>query len=395
MSTPDPTKNNLPGHITAFDTVRGLAAISVVFSHYIATYGWPTKSVAVKQTWTYSPLHIVWDGFAAVSLFYVLSGLVLSIKYFRDTKQPQLTHFPLARYLTSRVFRIWPPYLFIFILSYLLRHWGGFFEGATIPPANPWLFSTWKASIPFAQLLREGFLIQPGDYFLVPQGWTLPIELGISFLVPVGILLASRHTGWLVFFTLLLVGPLGANYYIFHFAAGILLAKYYQAIHDWLRPRRFWKIILLLIGIALYTFRFTLPVYFSWELPMSIPWIITGIGSALLLMVVISSESARTFLSFAWFRFIGRISYSIYLVHFLVLIILTPRALQLLSAPRSLLGYAWWFGLAFTVLATAGLAALSHRWVELPSISLGRSLPKYFEAWNARRRQSTPTIEGK
>lgn len=388
-------KKEDPAHITSFDTVRGLAAISVVFSHYIGAYGWPTKSVAVKQAWTFSPLHLVWDGFAAVSLFYVLSGLVLSIKYFRDNKRPDLSLFPLSRYLTSRVFRIWPPYLFIFLLSYLLRYWGGFFDGTTIPPANSWLFSTWKASIPFAQLVREGFLLQPGDYFLVPQGWTLPIELGISFLVPVGILLAARHTGWLAFFTLLLIGPLGGNYYVFHFAAGILLAKYYGDIRSWLGPRRVWKIVLLLSGIALYTFRFTLPVYFSWDLPMSIPWIVTGIGSALLLMVVIASEWARTFLSFSWLRFIGRISYSIYLVHFLVLIMLTPRALQLLSAPRTYLPYAWWFGLAFTILATIGVAALSHRWVELPSIAFGKSLPKRFEAWKLRRIQSAQTIKGK
>jgi peptidoglycan/LPS O-acetylase OafA/YrhL len=103
-------------HITAFDTVRGLAALSVVFSHFIGAYGWPTGSQAVKQALTYSPLHIVWDGFAAVSLFYVLSGLVLSIKYFRHTKRPDLSQYPLSQFLTSRVFRIWPPYLVIFLL---------------------------------------------------------------------------------------------------------------------------------------------------------------------------------------------------------------------------------------------------------------------------------------
>lgn len=388
MSTPPINKAENPVHITAFDTVRGLAALSVVFSHYIGSYGWPTRNAAVRQAWTYTPLHIVWDGFAAVSLFYVLSGLVLSIKYFRDTKHPDPSRFPLPQFLTSRVFRIWPPYLFIFLLSYAFRRWVGYFDGHTIPPVNTWLFSTWNASIPFMQLLREGFLLQTGDYFLVPQGWTLPIELGISFLVPVGILLASLHTGALIFFTLLVIGPLGASFYIFHFAAGILLAKYYEDILTWLGPRRGWKTIILLAGIFLYTFRFTLPVYYSWDLPMSIPWIITGAGSALLLMVVISSARARAFLSFSWLRFIGKVSYSIYLVHSLVLIILTPRALQLINFPKSAMPLAWWSGLAFTILATIGLAALTHRWVELPSIALGRSLPKRFEAWKMRHNQS-------
>ena len=381
-------------HITAFDTVRGLAALSVVFSHYIGAYGWPTGSQIMKQAWTYSPLHIFWDGFAAVSLFYVLSGLVLSNKYFRQTKHPELSQYPLSHFLVSRVFRIWPPYLVIFLLSYALRRWVDLYEGATIPPVNSWLFSTWNSSIPLLKLAREGFLLQLGDYSLVPQGWTLPIELAISFLVPVGILLASRHTGWLAFFTLLLVGPLGATYFVFHFAVGILLAKYHADIRTWLEPRRAWKLVVLLLGLFLYTFRYTLPVYFSWNLPTSIPWLVTGAGAALVLMVVIASERVQTFLSLAWLRFIGKVSFSIYLIHFLVLILLTPRLFQLIDAPQSALALTWWLGAAFTVLMTIGLAALSYRFVEVPSMTFGKSLPQRFADWKMRRVQSQP-VSGK
>jgi peptidoglycan/LPS O-acetylase OafA/YrhL len=375
--------------------MRGLAALSVVASHYINAYDLPSQNATTLQVWTYSPLHIVWDGFAAVSLFYVLSGLVLSLKYFRESSSPMLSRFHLTQYLTSRVFRIFPPYLFVFLLSYALRRWAGFFNGITVPPASTWLFSTWKASIPLAQLVREGLLIQGGDYSLVPQGWTLPIELVISFLVPVGILLASHRTGWLIFFSLLLIGPLGSSYYIFHFAAGILVAKYYEEIRTRIGKRTLLKILLLVFGILFYTFRFTLPVYFSRDLPPAVPWLATGIGSALLLVVVITSQKAGAFLSLPWLKFIGKISYSIYLLHFLVLITLTPRALKLLAAPAESLLVAWWFGLAFTVLVTIGFAALTHRYVELPSIALGKSIPKWFEAQKTRRLQSGQAIQGK
>ena len=394
MTTSPAAVTEKNAHITAFDTVRGLAALSVVFSHYIGAYGWPTEKQVLKQAWTYSPLHIVWDGFAAVSLFYVLSGLVLSIKYFRQSRHPDLSQYSLSHFLTSRVFRIWPPYLVIFLLSYALRRWVDLFEGAAIPPANAWLFSTWNSSIPLLKLVREGFLLQQGDYALVPQGWTLPIELAISFLVPVGILLASRHTGWLAFFTLMLIGPLGATYFVFHFAVGILLAKYHGDIRTWLEPRRGWKIVVLLLGLFLYTFRYTLPVYFSWKLSASIPWLVTGVGSALVLMVVIASERVQTFLSLSWLRFIGKVSYSIYLIHFLVLILLTPRLFQLIDAPPSALALTWLLGAAFTVIVTIGLAALSYRFVEVPSMTLGKALPKRFTDWKMRLIQSQP-VSGK
>lgn len=387
-------KTTSTSHITAFDTVRGLAALSVVFSHYIGAYGWPTKSAEIKQAWTYTPLHIAWDGFAAVSLFYVLSGLVLSLKYFRETSQPDLAGYRLTDYLTSRVFRIWPPYLFVFILSYFLRRWVGYYDGQTIPRVNDWLFSTWNGSIPFVQLLREAFLIQANDYALVPQGWTLPIELFISFLVPVGILLASRNTGWLIFITLILIGPLGASYYILHFAIGILLAKYHSAIRAWLEPRRAWKVIILLLGLFLYTFRYTLPVYFSWNLKASIPWIVTGFGAALLLIVVIASERARSILSIGFLRFIGRVSFSVYLLHFLVIIVLMTRVFHLLNLPATASALGWWLGLTLTVLATLGLAALTHRFVELPSMAFGKSLPKRLADWKLRHAKSQP-VSGK
>lgn len=380
-------------HITAFDTVRGLAALSVVFSHYIGAYGWPTTRAIVKQAWTYTPLHIAWDGFAAVSLFYVLSGLVLSLKFFRETSQPDLAGYRLTDYLTGRVFRIWPPYLFVFVLSYVLRRWVGYFDGATVPHVNNWLFSTWGGSIPFSQILREAFLIQANDFALVPQGWTLPIELFISFLVPVGILLAARNTGWLIFFTLILIGPLGASYYILHFAIGILLARYYSAIRLWLEPRRAWKIVILLLGLFLYTFRYTLPVYFSWNLKASIPWIVTGFGAALLLMVVIASERARSLLSLGFLRFIGRVSFSVYLLHFLVIIVLMTRFFHLLDLPATASVFGWWLGLALTILLTLGLAALTHRFVELPSMAFGKSLPKRIADWKTRRAESQPVGE--
>jgi peptidoglycan/LPS O-acetylase OafA/YrhL len=371
--------------ISAFDTVRGLAALSVVFSHYVLAYGLPTESRFWRQAWTYTPLHIIWDGFAAVSLFYILSGFVLSLKHFRATKQPDISQFKMADYIARRIFRIWPPYLVIFVISYLLRRFVGANEAATVPAAGKGLFAAWDSLVPFTQVLRESLLLHWGDYFIVPQGWTLPIELLISLLIPVGVLLAARHTGWLIFFTLVLIGPLQATYFIYHFTLGVLIAKFYQDIQAWLEPGRGWKLVLLLIGIFLYTFRYTLPVLLRWALPDGVIWIVTGSGAALLLLVVIGSAHVKTFLSFAWFRFVGRVSYSVYLIHYLVLILLTPLALTLLHAPKAYSHLAWAAGLIFTVAATLALAALSYRWIEVPSMTLGKSLAKILREQWARK----------
>ncbi len=195
MSNPPSKKAENPAHITAFDTVRGLAALSVVFSHYIGSYGWPTKSAAVKQAWTLYPPSYGLGWFCGRLPFLCFKRTGAFHQVFSGYKTPRSFPFsPASISDQSCVSHL--AALPVHLPSQLhLSTLGGFFDGDTIPPAIPWLFSTWNASIPFTQLLREGFLLQSGDYFLVPQGWTLPIELGISFLVPVGILLASRHTG--------------------------------------------------------------------------------------------------------------------------------------------------------------------------------------------------------
>src|SRR4051794_39802460 len=92
--------------ISFLDSVRGIAALSVVANHYVLAYGMPKWQWVLSRT----PLSIWWDGPAAVSMFFVLSGLVLSIKHFHATKNPSLHAFSIGGYCLARVCRIWVPF---------------------------------------------------------------------------------------------------------------------------------------------------------------------------------------------------------------------------------------------------------------------------------------------
>ena len=69
--------------LTYLDSIRGLAALSVLCSHYCGAYDLPP---IVSQWVSNFPLSMCRDGFAGVSIFFVLSGLVLSLKYLRKGK---------------------------------------------------------------------------------------------------------------------------------------------------------------------------------------------------------------------------------------------------------------------------------------------------------------------
>jgi peptidoglycan/LPS O-acetylase OafA/YrhL len=358
--------------LAALDTVRGLAALSVVVSHYILAYGLPTQSQLWRQAWKYTPLHILWDGSGAVSLFFVLSGLVLSLKYFRDAKRADMTHFRYGVYLIGRIFRIWPPYLAIFLLSALLQRTLGASGAATVPAATRWLSPAWVGSLPLAGYVRESLLLQWDNYFLVPQAWTLPVEMLVSFLVPIGIFLISLNTFWLIAAVLVAVLALGCTYFTFHFMGGQMIAKYYREIRAFLENRRWLRWVVLLVGIFLYTFRFTLPIYWGWTLSEGTLMTVSGLGSMCILSYVIGSNRAQATLSLPWLRFLGKVSFSIYLVHFLVMMVFTSRFLSLLGATEVMAIPVWWAGFAVTIALTMLGATISYRLFEAPSMAAGK-----------------------
>ena len=64
------------------DSLRGLAALTVVFEHCLRIDPWLLQGISPWLEWAAqsTPLHILWAGGNAVLLFFVLSGLVLTLR---------------------------------------------------------------------------------------------------------------------------------------------------------------------------------------------------------------------------------------------------------------------------------------------------------------------------
>lgn len=360
--------------IRHLDSLRGLAALSVVWSHFGYAYGIPRP---VEWALTNTPLHILWDGFAAVSFFFVLSGLVLTRRYFREPARFGPGRFHLLGFFASRICRIWLPFLAVLMLSLLAREtlYGPF--PATVPRATAWLTGHWQYELSAGHLLHESALLmaRPMDR-LIPQDWTLTVELYFSLMIPLLVLLTMRGIGWLLAFVAMAFVFFGFPVYLFHFTLGVLIARYYTGIATWVGARSAWaKAGLLAVSVLLYTFRFTVPVHLPGWFSEPAIWSITAVGGAGFIVACCGSASLRSALERRWLLFLGRISYSLYLCHFIVLLCASPWILDLvnqLGVHRG--GAARLLTLAGVTLVAVVLSELLYRVVEEPSIRAGHWL---------------------
>lgn len=97
----DPETRAPPRRLISLDAVRGIASLIVVFSHcYLTIPEEPRSRFEAGLLWP-KLLFLLHNGDGAVMIFFVLSGYVLALPFFRGT-QPTY-----ARYVLKRLCRIY------------------------------------------------------------------------------------------------------------------------------------------------------------------------------------------------------------------------------------------------------------------------------------------------
>ena len=345
------------------DAVRGLAAVAVVCCHFTAAYPVPR----LRRALTATPLAAWADGKAAVALFFILSGLVLSVRHFRDTPVPRLGGFDYGGYLVGRVCRIGLPYWAVLLGSVAAWHVSAIHRAGG-PPPNAWMAGYWQGRPTVIGVLRQANLADTdGGFVLVPQAWSLAVELVVSAMVPAAVLIAARSSWWLVGVAAVACELGSLQPYALLFAGGVVLAKHYRPIVARLEPRPAARAGLVLLGWVAYTWA-DLPLGRQWHagrLDVYLP----GLGAALLLIACSASPGLRRWLARGFVHHVGRTSYSLYLCHVAVLFCLAPRVMQIVNGRA--LPFGWLVGLAATVVVSLAAAEVVYRLVEVPSIWVG------------------------
>jgi len=362
--------------------VRAIAAYLVFFHHFNP---FPLNSANGA---------LVAEGHIGVSVFFVLSGLLITIRY---QTYMNLSKDWVIKYARNRIARIYPIYFLLTVLTFLVI--------AYDPTYDPLM--RWAIDLP----IHRAWIVALNLTFLrgffndicfsgVAQGWTLTVEECFYFSAPL-LLLALRRTTWaLVAYVVVLLAvglavvhllapfqgriPFGflntyafvLNYTLFgrclDFAAGIGLAIWVQRGGPKVVPQKPWRTLLgatWIIGCMVWLAAIAVPegtastivepmILFirSGVLPVGIVLFFAGL--------IYEASMLRRLLETRVFELLGQSSYAFYLVHLGLLSYVMQHYMQY----NNLLHFV--VANVLSILLYLSIEKPVHRWITKPRLAV-------------------------
>ncbi|HEV2201988.1 MAG TPA: acyltransferase [Bryobacteraceae bacterium] len=372
-----PSSIHKSGRYQSLDALRGIAAMVVVVQHSMMTL--PAWSDVVLHGVHRSifavilgspPLDVLWAGDAAVKVFFALSGFVLALMFLRPDPPSYMA------FAVKRVCRIYIPYIVVVAIAMLIMTVA---ESSRKPELSEWFRSSWNHGVTWSLVLDHVLMLGQQKYNFVDNPiWSLVHEMRYSLVFPLVMWAVIRAKWWPLVASSLLasVAAMGAlkhvnsNWavdslqYAFLFVTGATLAKYRVEVAQ--RFRNLPTTLRIAIGATSVVLLSAHGLaHAGIALVRAFAFVAPHIGAVLLLMSVIGSAWAQEALERQPCLWIGRVSYSLYLSHVVLLLTLVAVLHRRVSI------YAILFALPALAL---GLAGVLHRWLEQPAIDLGRRL---------------------
>jgi peptidoglycan/LPS O-acetylase OafA/YrhL len=383
--------------LTQLDGLRGLAAMIVVIHHtmllspgFAATYmGDGVIPPQWSPEWWLSatPLKLLTAGGEAVTVFFVLSGIVLTLPVLAKRD------FDLWSYYPRRMVRLYLP---AFAAIALAAVWILLVPRGDYPDFGPWAGRWYMADAGFGNFLSAADLLF-GDYRVDNPLWSLRWEVVFSLLLPVFVGVAVLLRRWpflsIAGVALLVLG--GAYWgnpslvYLPAFLAGAVIAASFATLRrraSAISSARFgsviWAAVAVLALVALILFWLVRSPAEQDPGLRALTSTISSLGAVILVLVAAFWSPLVRLLNTRFFQWLGRISFSIYLVH-------APIALAAVYwlGPRR-----WFLAMAIAIAASLLVAVLFTRFVEIPSHRLSKYVGEAIASRLRRAQHPAPRI---
>jgi exopolysaccharide production protein ExoZ len=338
------------GQLLSIQYLRALAALLIVFYH--AKGQFPGFQIIF-------PSNI---SSAGVDIFFVISGFIMVFITETGDNSP-------SKFIWNRIIRIVPPYWFYTIMTAVLYSVAsGLFRsnGLTVPHVILSLLfipHTNPGDDSFSPLIKIGWTLNYEMFFYVVFAISMFVNYSKRVLITCSFLLLLVTIGSLNFISLPPEITFYCNDIILEFAAGMLLCRVYRA--GKLQRNTFIWSSILTFGI------FMLIINMSPTL-MTFRSIKLGIPAIMIVAGLLSFEKSLPKLR--WLLSIGNVSYSIYLSHVMVIVILRSLYPRVGIPTEGLISTLFFVLISLMISILCG--TISYLLIEKPLLKLCRHIQK-------------------
>jgi peptidoglycan/LPS O-acetylase OafA/YrhL len=394
ITTSDPALRSTPAFLGKIESVRGIAALCVAFTHTMGIMlpddQLPLLDQATVRGFLIALFHAACNGETAVMVFFIMSGLVIA----RSLDGKALSPSAYAFFLVRRGCRFYPAstvaLLGVIVLAWLFLMDSEPIDFAAIPAFDgypSWIFDWYNGTVfnplKWSSVIGNLALL---SWSLNLVAWSLYVEICVAPLLPLLHNLARRDDG------LLDAGICALLLAIAVYSWGSAWCEFWFVFHLGMlvenRGRDWARFLARCVGgggraLALSYLALILPGMLTSGRPVAVV-AAEALAAFSLISVIVWCDAPLRVLERPLLRWNGRVSYSFYLWHYFLLTV-SVHLLYTTFAPETMAALEVVIFLAMVAVTVAlGLAAaqLSYRFVELPGVRLGRWLER---AWRRRR----------
>lgn len=342
--------------VNNIDGLRGYLALGVFIHHYVITYYWH-----ITNKWVTPPQDVITNmGQMSVSLFFMITGFLFFKKIFKNKLD-------LKKYIVHRMFRLIPLYYVVICIMTLL----------ILIHQNFYIFSSTEQFLD--QIFKWMLFQQPTvntylDTNKVTAGvtWTLKYEWLFYIFIPFAFYFRRFKILFIIlglFSLYLLIHPKNIQLLHYTFSSQFFILFYLGYIINYLSKTQFIehtnfdnKYISIVNIVIILTILFAFKTAYG-----TMQFLLLGIFFA----SIVFGNSIFGVLSLSYSKFLGEISYSIYLVHGLILYsiftLILPTLIQEITIYYMLL-------MPLITITITIISYLSFSYIEKPMIALGKKI---------------------
>lgn len=380
--------------------IRGAAAFIVVLSHFFQVFlpsvfegNADIMHFAFEAPAAKTPINLLFNGNFSVTLFFILSGYVLSYRFFRDKESSIIYSSAARRYLRLAI----PAFVSVIFAFALMRFGFGYFNSIK-PITQSSMRDPFAADPGIWAMLKEGlfhtFFTYGSQYN--PVLWTMTYELFGSFLIFGFLLLMGKH--WIRYIAYPILIYFFLDSYYLGFVLGLLLSDLHNSGRNWLEliNRPWVNLLLVVAGIYVGSYPYIAPddtvysilVWNASEFSFFVFYHV--VGSFFILLAALNSKWMQALFSSKPFAYLGKISFSMYLVHFTIICSFGSYLFMRLSHTLSY-GADLAIVMLVTLIVIFGVSHLMYRYIDDTTVKL---LSRWSNRLFKRKPRSRPVEEG-